>query len=358
MKLSHTFAIATYGALLFTLSGCGWLVGEKGYIRDSREDYRDSQAAAPLELPEGADSSAIRELYYIPGADQVPVFKDDKFKVPRPDTQIVSAPKELKVYKTEHEYRIVMEGAPNEVWARIRQFWKVNNIGLASNVPSRGLMETDWLKDSSEGHITRNKFQVIVEYGLQESISEIYIKHLSYDDQTVEIQSQDLDWSKAEVGNKLALGMTKELSSFLTRTKTDAAPVSLLARELVGEPKASLNTDLSGELVINIKLSYDRAWNALGKAIDTAGYELKNRDRNNGLYYLAVTTDEKETKKGGFFSFLSFGKSDGEGAYHSMTLKVQQNAGIVKAFISEYEESPIAPLLRKDVLERIKRELI
>jgi len=38
MKLSRIFAIATYGALLFELSGCGWLVGKDGIINDRREE--------------------------------------------------------------------------------------------------------------------------------------------------------------------------------------------------------------------------------------------------------------------------------------------------------------------------------
>lgn len=357
MKLSRTFAIATYGALLFALSGCGWIVGDNGLIKDSREDYRDAQAVEPLQLPEGADNAAIRELYHIPGAGQTLFFEGDKFNVPRPDMEVVSAPKELKAYKSENEYWIVLGGAPDEVWGRVRRFWEVNDIGLASEVPYRGLMETVWLKRNNEGYITRDKFQVMVEYGLQKGVSEVHIKHLGYDYETVEIPSQDLDWSKAEVGDKLALAMTQELSSFLIRTETDAAPASLLAQKFVGEPKSSLSPNSSGEWVIDMKLSYGRAWNAMGKAIDAAGFELKDRDRNSGLYYLVVTTGEKEAEKGGFFSFLSFGGSDDEGTSHNMTIKVQRDAGKVQAFISEHEESLTAPL-RKDVLKRIKSELI
>jgi len=356
MKLSHTFAIATYSALLFALSGCGWLVGDNGIIKDSREEYRNAQVVEPLQLPDGADSDTIRELYYIPGAGQTLVFDGDKFNVPRPDTQVASAPKELKAYRSDNEYWIVLEGAPDQVWARVRRFWEVNDIELASEVPYRGLMETTWLKRNNEGYITRDKFQVIVEYGLQKGVSEVHIKHLGYDYETVEIAAQDLDWSQAEAGDKLALAMTQELSSFLIRTETDTAPASLLAQKFVGQPKSSLGVNSSGEWLIDLELSYGRAWNAIGKAIDAAGFELKDRDRNSGLYYLVVTTGEKETEKG-FFSFLSFGGNDDEAVSHNMTIKVKRDANKVQAFIFEHEESLTAPL-RKDVLKRIKNQLI
>ena len=357
MKLSRTFAIATYGALVFALSGCGWLVGDKGFIKDSREDYRDAQVVVPLQLPDGADTEAIRELYHIPEAGQTLVFEGDKFTVPRPDTQAVSAPQELKAYKSGDEHWIVLGGAPDEVWGRVRRFWEVNDIELATEVPYRGLMETVWLKRNNDGYITRDKFQVIVEYGLQKDVSEIQIKHFGYDYDALEIPAQSLDWSKAEVGDKLSLAMTQELSSFLVRTVTDNAPASLLAQKFVGQPKSSLSPNASGEWVIDMELSYGRAWNAMAKAIDAAGFELKDRDRNSGLYYLVDTRGEKEAEKGGFFSFLSFGGSADEGTSQKMTIKVQRDAGKVKAFISEYEKSLTAPL-RKEIMTRIKNRLI
>jgi len=361
MRLSRTLAIATYSALLFVLSGCGWLIGKDGVIKDRREEYREAKTVEPLQLPDGADNSTIRELYHIPGAGQALVFETDEFKVPRPDIQTTFAPKELKAYKSDNEYWIVLDGAPDEVWGRVRRFWEVNDIELASEVPYRGLMETAWLKRNNEGYITRDKFQVAVEYGLQKGVSEVHIKHLGYDYETAEIPAQELDWSQAEAGDKLALAMTQELSSFLIRTEADAAPASLLAQKFVGQPKSSLSVNSSGKWIIDMDLSYGRAWNAMGKAIDAAGFELKDKNRDSGLYYLVVTTGEKEAEEGGFFSFLSFGDNDDEAMTHSVTIKVksasESTAGKVQAFISEHEESLTAPL-RKDVLKRIKSQLI
>jgi len=356
MKLTRILAFATQGALILTLSGCGWLTGEDGLIRDSREDYRLAQVAEPLELPAGADKQAIRQLYYIPGAGQTLAFQGDKFKVPRPDMLAAAGPQELKAYKSDNEHWIVLDGTPEEVWGRVRSFWAVNDIGLEKEVPFRGLMETVWLKRNNEGYITRDKFRVIVEHGLQKGVSEVHIRHLGYDFETAEIPSQELNWDAAEAGDQLTLAMTQELSSFLIETESRAAPASLLAQKFIGKPKSSFSANAQGEWVIDLDLSYGRAWNAVGKAIDAAGFELEDRNRDAGLYHLLVTIGEKEAEKGGFFSFLSFGGDD-ESVSHKVTIHVKPVSGKVQAFISEYDESLNAPL-RKDVMNRIKNKLI
>lgn len=355
MKLTRTLASATQGVLLLTLSGCGWISGENGLIRDSQEDYRQAQVAEPLRLPERADNEAIRELYTIPGAGQTMVFQGDKFKVPRPDMQATSGPRELKAFKSENEHWIVLDGTPEEVWGRVQRFWDINGIQLEQEVPYRGLMETIWLKRNNEGYITRDKFRVVVEHGLQKGVSEVHIRHLGYDFDTLEIPSQELDWAQARADDQLTLAMTQELSAFLIETQSSAAPASLLAQKFVGKPKSTFHADEQGEWVIDMDLGYARAWNAVGKAIDAAGFELQDRNRDEGLYYVLVTTGEKE-EKGGFFSFLSFG-SDNEQVSHKVTVQVRNNEDKIRAAIRDHDDT-LNAALRKDVMNRIKNQLI
>lgn len=355
MKLIRRLAFATQGALFLTLSGCGWLSGEDGLIRDSREDYRQAQVVEPMQLPAGADKQAIRELYYIPGAGQTLIFDGDKFQVPHPDMQEVTGPKELKAYKSENEHWIVIEGTPEQVWGRVRRFWDVNGIALQTENPLRGLMETVWLKRNSEGYITRDKFRVIVEYGLQKDVSEVHVMHLGYDYQKAEIPSDQLDWNRTKDGDQLALAMTQELTSFLVETESDAAPASLLAQKFVGKPKADFSVDAAGEWVIDMDLSYGRAWNAVGKAIDAVGFEIQDKNRDSGLYYLQ-TNSKKDAEKSGFFSFLPFVGND-KTVVHKLTISVKPADDKVQAFISQHDETLTAPL-RKDIMKRIKSELI
>lgn len=356
MKFTRIFALTSLSLSLASLGGCGWIVGEEGFIKDRREEYREAVVAEPLKLPEGTDAHAIGELYEIPGAGQTLTFESDEFKVPRPDTHTSSEPKELRAFKSDNEYWIVLDGEPGQVWGRVRRFWDVNGIELESEIPYQGLMETVWLKRDSDGQITRDKFKTRVEHGLQKGVSEVHVSHLGYAYDTPEIPSDQLDWSQAQPDDELTLAMIQELSSFLIQTQTAAAPASLLAQKFEGNPKSSLSIADNGEAVINMRLGYGRAWNAIGKAIGAAGFELEDRNREAGLYQIVVTTGQSEEEAGGFFSFLSFGDDDDVQSYR-VSIRVKAANGQVQAFVDEYEEN-VSAELRKEILTRIKGQLI
>lgn len=357
MKFTRIIAFTTQSLLLVSLSGCGWIVGDKGFIKDRQEEYRGAVVADPLKLPQGIDTQALGELYEIPGAGQPLTFESDKFKVPRPDTHASAAPKELRAFKSGNEYWIVLDGEPGQVWGRVRRFWDVNGIELESEIPYQGLMETVWLKRDSGGQITRDKFRTRVEHGLQKGVSEVHVAHLGYDFETPEITSDQLDWSQAEPGDELTLAMTQEISSFLIQTQTAAAPASLLAQKFEGRPKSSLSITDNGESVIDMRLSYGRAWNAVGKAIGAAGFELEDRNRDAGLYQIIVTTGQNDDEEGGFFSFLSFGGNDDDVQSYRVSIRVKSANGQVQAFVDDYEKT-VTPELRKEILTRIKGQLI
>ena len=135
------------------------------HIKDRREEYRDAVVTQRLKLPADTDTQALRELYVIPGAGQPLIFESDKFKVPRPDMHVKSAPKDLRAFKSGNEYWLVLDGEPGQVWGRVRRFWDVNGIELESETPHQGSMETIWLKRNSEGEVTRDKFRARVEHG-------------------------------------------------------------------------------------------------------------------------------------------------------------------------------------------------
>ena len=357
MKLTRALVVAVQSTLLIFISGCGWLVGDEGLIKDRREEYRDAVVTQPLKLPQGTDTQALRELYDVPGAGQPLTFDSDEFKVPRPDMHVTAAPKDIRAFKSGNESWIVLDGEPGQVWGRVRRFWEVNDIALETEKPYQGLMETEWLKRDNNGYLTRDKFWVRVEHGLQKGVSEVHVMHIGYDFEKPEIPSEQLDWDKAKDTDDLTLAMIQELSSFLVQTETDAAPASLLAQKFEGRPKSSLSTDEAGEWVIDMRLNYGRAWNAVGKAIDAAGFELEDRDRNSGHYHVLVNTGQDELEEGGFFSFLPFNGSDADVESYRITIQVKRDSDQVQAFISEYEESLTAEL-RKQVLTRIKDQLI
>ena len=55
---------------------------------------------------------------------------------------------------------------------------------------------------------------------------------------------------------------------------------------------------------------FSRAWRVVGIALDQVNFNVEDRDRARGIYYVQYDDPYKETKKKGFFSKLAFWRSD------------------------------------------------
>lgn len=149
--------------------------------------------------------------------------------------------------------------------------------------------------------------------------------------------SDQVDWSQVKEGDELAVAIMQELASFLIDTEYEGAPASLLAQSFAGAPKSSLSTDDSGKKVLLLKLNYERAWEAIGKAIEDAEIEVEDKNRSAGTFYVNFFPDAEEEDEEGFFSFLPFvggGDSKGKAYKFVVTLKAQSDQ-IVVAVSSE-----------------------
>lgn len=334
-----TIAIIAAG-LVLSATGCGWLTGDEGYFRDRKHDYRNAKIEQPLQLPEGADDSAIRDLYPVPGWEGKPQFENE-FSVPMPEVFVTKSQGEIRAFRSANRYWIVVNAPPAESWARVRRFWQLNNIQLEKESPFDGLMETVWLSREKDGVATRDKFRVRVEHGMHKNSAEVYIMHLGFPKQDELPKPEQVDWEQVKEDDELSVAIMQELASFLIETEYEGAPASLLAQSFSGAPKSSLATDEQGNRVLMLTLDFDRAWEAVGKALDDSELEVTDKDRSTGVYYVNYFPDAQEGKKGGFFSFIPFvgGGSPSKGKAHQYRVTLKADAKkIVVAVAGEAEQ--------------------
>ena len=343
--------------LLGGVTGCGWLMGEEGYFRDRKHDYREAEVTEPMQVPEKLDSSAIKPLYPIPGWDGSPQFSSD-FEVPMPDAFVTKSQGEIRAFKSGNRYWIAVNTPPAGAWARVRRFWELNNISLIREVPFQGDMETAWLSREKDGVATRDKFKIKVEHGMHESSAEVYIMHLGFPADAELPAESELDWSKVEEGDELAVAIMQELAGFLIDTEYEGAPASLLAQSFAGAPKSALGTDEKGNRILLLKLNFDRAWEAVGKAIEDAEIEVSDKNRSAGVYYVNYYPDAGTEEDGGFFSFLPFiGGGDSKGkAYKFVVTLAAQAEEIVVAVAPDDEKAERD--MSEAVLATIRENLI
>ena len=339
------------------LSGCGWLMGDEGYFRDRKHDYREAEVSQPINVPDNLDKSAIKDLYPVPGWQGAQAFSND-FEVPMPEAFVTKSQGEIRAFKSGNRYWISVNTQPASAWAKVRRFWELNSIELALEEPFKGDMETVWLSREKENIATRDKFRIRVEHGMHENSAEVYIMHLGFPATAVLPAAEQLDWSVVKEEDELAVAIMQELASFLIDTEYEGAPASLLAQSFSGAPKSSLSTDASGRKILVLQLNYERAWEAVGKAIEDAEIEVADKDRSPGNYYVNYYPNAEEKKEGGFFSFLPFVGNDGsKGKAFKFVVNLKtESEKIVVAVASDDEK--IEKDLSEAVLATIRENLI
>ena len=320
-----------------TLQGCSWLG-----IRDNASDYRQAEATPRIQLPEGYDNAAINDAYPIP--EQVaPGDLEGEFEVPRADVVSKVNTNNVRAFRSQGRYWIVANDSPGSVWARTRRFWEVNGIALEAQDPNSGRLETAWLSRKSDEQITANKFRLQIAPGMREDSAEIELQHIGFPGDAALPETEQLDWNAANRNDELALSIMKEIAAFLIETEYEAGSVSLLAQNLLGAPKTSLEQGPAGEPVLEMRLNFQRAWEAVQNGLAGAEIEVEDKNRSEGLYYLKLKDENAEEESSGWFSF--FGK-DKEAPSIQVTLqlkdlgdkvevRVQGDAATDVAFASE-----------------------
>lgn len=340
------------------VSGCGWIMGENSYIRDRSGDYRKAQVIEPLKVPEGADTAAIQELYPLPGSQRSPQFKG-AFETPMPDSVVGSNRRDIRAFKAGARYWITMSSAPAEVWARVRRFWEINSIQLESEGAYEGLMETVWLLREAGGKETRDKFRIRVEHGMHRDSSEIYLMHLGLPaDGSEPLDSDNLNWNDVKEDDQLAIAMMQEIAAFLIDTEYEGAPASLLAQSFSGSPKSSFGVDEYGNTVLLLNLDFERAWDAVGKALENAKILVDDMNRSVATYYVNYFSNlQKEEEKAGFLSFLKFGKDKPGKKLRHMTVTLTEISGKIAVKVQS-DDKPKDRSLPESLLAEIKKNLI
>lgn len=90
--------------------------------------------------------------------------------------------------------------------------------------------------------------------------------------------------------------------------------VSLLADRSFDAPaRVSLGQDGSGNPLLTLASDFDRAWSAVGRALQDADVRVDDMNRSLGVYYINLAEEAKQPdEEPGFFSRLLGGKDEAE----------------------------------------------
>ncbi len=213
-------------------------------------------------------------------------------EIPRPKKIFSSTGAEIvEIRRLGEIYWIYSESLPSKTWPLIKDFL-ADGFNLVEESPEEGIIQ-------SKVGTTEDELNVRLEHGIKNNSSEIYL--YDKDNQTSDIS------------------FFNQLASFIQENLPGYQGNSIAAQSLNLNKKARI-VYVRKEIGIEFKLSFERTWSAISRAIDRTNYAVA--DRNRELRYIQIDLEEDNES---FFNFFGSSEVDKEVDYELIFTKVGEN---------------------------------
>jgi outer membrane protein assembly factor BamC len=336
-------ALAT--ALALSTAGCGYLFGDKGVFRDKSEDYKIAPETAILQVPEGKDSSALQDIYKVPQIQDSLVLSGE-FEVPRPTPLVAGASDEIvRIQKLGDNSWALVSMAPGQLWPQVRSFLTAAGVQVARVDARAGVMETGWVEFEDQSMASR--FQFRIEQGVQRGNSELHVLQMN--------QAGDINsWPDNSDNVQQEGDMLQGVAQFVANS-SDSTPVSMLADQAISASgKISLQETSSGRTFIRVGLPFERAWASLAKALQDSTFEITDRDRSKGEYYVNFLGASEEEEDGWFDWLLGDDEHPMAGQNFLVKMESESDTSVAISLFSQEETGSLEVRQEQALLVMIK----
>jgi outer membrane protein assembly factor BamC len=342
--------------------GMDKLTGENGMFRDRKGDYLKAATIPRTSIPASLDSFVIDDLLVIP--DLPPATPEQAFlDPPRPRPIEGRSDREVVIQRMDNRSWIIVDVSPSQVWPRIRDYWRENNVVITAENPTTGVMETGWF--TLDGNVvTQEKFRVTVDTGFQDNSAEIRLLHMDAPQATPVIVQRPFPASSMNAETEFTV--LSSLSSYLADVANlyQASSVSLLAGNIDSTGKASLVQTPAGSQVLRLEADYNRCWAALGRALQRAGVQVVAQDINQGafdLVYVPGQVGAGSEEEPGFFRNLVtlyglLGRDANEGG-HALHLQLLRTGDAVEVLATPDPQDPEGQDVGNSLLEMLRNTI-
>ncbi|HTJ94179.1 MAG TPA: outer membrane protein assembly factor BamC [Pararobbsia sp.] len=251
-----------------------------------------------------------------------------------------------------NERWLVVESQDTQaLWPQIRKFWQQQGFLLVVESRKSGVMETDWNEkrpsidagfvrnfigkslDSAYTAASRYKYRTRIEAGPNGS-TYVFISERGLTEQVTGTNNENREWAAAPNDPTLEVEYLRRLMQTISYNKTSGQPVAdegaaaSAASEAAAAPvpahaNATESTGAEARITeINMSTSYDRAWLAVGVALDRASFTVDDKDRTKGIYYIRyVDPNDHTADEQGFWSQLFHGHKDKEAKQYRINVR-------------------------------------
>jgi outer membrane protein assembly factor BamC len=367
-------------------SGCSKLAPQLDkVVPDNRVEYRKSKNMPDLEVPPDLTTDAIKDRMAIPqGGDTATysTYQERVAKRKREEELERSANEAVRVLDNEHV--LAVPGAVTQVWPKLTKIVADLGYALELNDEELGIIETAWVENQEELH--REKYKIFAEPGQEAGTSVLYISNRS---EELVAKGGDMVWQPAarnveheasfvaKVQGELGVGgSTPQIAGAAPVPAPARAPASSATAETdaaspaateaartadqdleagtTGAMRAELISAGGGKIYLSVLEDFSAAWRSTGVALQRAGYDVDQSDKQRGIYYIRVPVREGEVKKRGMFSKLKFWGNDDEAELQLNLTGVGEKTEVV---VLDKEGRWETGAISKRILDRLNREL-
>ena len=295
------------GAILF-ISSCSYISGPEGMFPTTEYDFLNENVESNISLPENLDPVNSENHYPVSKPNEI---KNDQ-DVPKPRQIFASSGNSsVQLRRLGELMWIYIETLPSTSWPISKSYWDTSSFQILSSDANTGEIVIDYDQSSI--------LKMTIEHGIKEASTEIFLTQVSKDSNEL-VSNVELIQSELEnVVNYFA----ESIDSF--------SGTSLAAQNLNEKKKAKIFTE-NGQTVIELDLSFNRAWSSVSKALSAANIISNDRDRSKGVLYVSYVKE----KEGGFLSFIGLGNNNAEIAFteeaeFEINIVEESNKSYVKA---------------------------
>ena len=299
--------IWSIGAILF-ISSCSYISGPEGMFPTTEYDFLNENVESNISLPENLDPVNSENHYPVSKPNEI---KNDQ-DVPKPRQIFASSGNSsVQLRRLGELMWIYIETLPSTSWPISKSYWDTSSFQILSSDANTGEIVIDYDQSSI--------LKMTIEHGIKEASTEIFLTQVSKDSNEL-VSNVELIQSELEnVVNYFA----ESIDSF--------SGTSLAAQNLNEKKKAKIFTE-NGQTVIELDLSFNRAWSSVSKALSAANIISNDRDRSKGVLYVSYVKE----KEGGFLSFIGLGNNNAEIAFteeaqFEINIVEENNKSYVKA---------------------------
>ena len=250
---------------------------------ETKYDFLEEEVAPNLSIPESLDDIDKDNHYPIESLALDDVARD----VPKP-RQVFSSggASEVQLRRLGELMWIYVETLPSTAWPISKNYWETSSYQIISTDAETGVIKVA-IDDNSS-------YEMIIEHGIKEASTEIFLKQINNNNEDI----TDIESIKPEF---------QKVVDYLAASVENFSGTSLAAQSLNERKKARIFTQ-NDQTVIELDLTYPRAWSAVSRALTAGNIVTNDRNRDKGIFYVSYASEVEA----GFFSFLSFGQDENE----------------------------------------------